>query len=145
MSEFWDVTADPVTVVDQHRGAPLLDLFPQTGSVAVVRLDGDSAPNEDTVFLSFYEGLRFPEYFGWNWDALSDCLRDLSWYAADRYLILIDHADRILADDRPQRRLLFSTLRRAAVHWADPMLNGLGHPVAFKVVLVCADADATEG
>ncbi len=25
------------------------------------------------------EALNFPEYYGFNWNAMSDCLRDLSW------------------------------------------------------------------
>jgi len=32
--------------------------------------------------------LRFPEYFGNNWDALSDCLTDLSWIQAQRVVIV---------------------------------------------------------
>jgi hypothetical protein len=36
--------------------------------------------------------LRFPGYFGHNWDALEECLRDLSWLAPDRQIALV-HAD----------------------------------------------------
>lgn len=27
----------------------------------------------------YQQGLQLPEYFGWNWDGLEECLRDLSW------------------------------------------------------------------
>jgi hypothetical protein len=35
--------------------------------------------------------LHFPRYFGWNWDALEECLRDLNWLA-DAKQIAIVHA-----------------------------------------------------
>ena len=32
--------------------------------------------------------LDFPSYFGMNWDALSDCLTDMSWRPAAGYALL---------------------------------------------------------
>lgn len=36
--------------------------------------------------------LEFPGWFGHNWDALEDCLADLSWREASGYVLLIDQA-----------------------------------------------------
>lgn len=37
--------------------------------------------------------MRFPDWFGQNWDALADCLGDLGWLPADGYVIVLEHAD----------------------------------------------------
>jgi RNAse (barnase) inhibitor barstar len=34
--------------------------------------------------------LRFPDWFGHNWDALADCLADLSWLPAPGYVVVLD-------------------------------------------------------
>jgi RNAse (barnase) inhibitor barstar len=44
----------------------------------------------DQLFNVLRRELQFPAYFGDNWDALADCLRDLSWI--DRYRVIIAHA-----------------------------------------------------
>jgi hypothetical protein len=31
------------------------------------------------LFGALRHHFRFPAHFGWNWDALNDCLHDLSW------------------------------------------------------------------
>lgn len=42
-------------------------------------------------------GLSFPDYFGANWDALIDCLSDLSW----------SNAPDVVIDMQPRLRLVF--------------------------------------
>ncbi|MGW2601710.1 barstar family protein [Streptomyces klenkii] len=54
---------------------------------------GDS----DGVFEQFWEQFRLPDYFGWNWNALSDCLRDLHWLPADQCIVVIENSERLLS------------------------------------------------
>ena len=35
--------------------------------------------SKEKLFGIFAKNLHFPDYFGWNWDALEECLGDLSW------------------------------------------------------------------
>lgn len=47
--------------------------------------------SEDKLFSELYTKLKFPDYFGFNWNAVSDCLRDLQWIK--EYNVVILHAD----------------------------------------------------
>jgi RNAse (barnase) inhibitor barstar len=47
--------------------------------------------SRDELFAALRRELRLPEYFGDNWNALIDCLRDLSWIKEPRVLLI--HAD----------------------------------------------------
>ena len=35
--------------------------------------------NKSALMDALFEGLQFPDYFGRNWDALDECICDLSW------------------------------------------------------------------
>ncbi len=35
--------------------------------------------NKNELLDELKKKLMFPEYFGFNWDALSDCLKDFHW------------------------------------------------------------------
>ncbi|MFE2021460.1 barstar family protein [Streptomyces sp. NPDC059499] len=93
-------------------------LLPVTGKTYVARLDGREMRDTDSVFQVFYDGLRLPDYFGWNWDALSDCLRDLNWLRAEHHVLSIEAADEALSDDAAGQQLLFRTLLRAGQRWS---------------------------
>ncbi|MGW7440641.1 barstar family protein [Streptomyces sp. NPDC054849] len=80
-----------------------------TGRTHVARLDGREMRDTDAVFQQFYDGLRLPDYFGWNWNALSDCLRDLKWLSSDHCVLIVETADEALSGDPSEQRLLFNT------------------------------------
>ncbi|MEY4530377.1 MAG: hypothetical protein RLZZ156_1098 [Deinococcota bacterium] len=51
----------------------------------------DRAPvfNKETLLHGIYQAGMFPAYFGFNWDALRDCLTDFSWLTAPKGIILV--------------------------------------------------------
>ncbi|MFI0791493.1 barstar family protein [Micromonospora rubida] len=117
------------------------DVVPPSGVVAVARLDGAAMVDVDGVFEQFSDALRFPSYFGWNWPALSDCLSDLHWLSARRYLIMIENAPCILREN-VDRAVLFSVLADVGRQWAnsyEPEDHGMG-PL-FHAILLCDERD----
>ncbi|MFE5493209.1 barstar family protein [Streptomyces virginiae] len=58
----------------------------------MARLDGREMPDTDAVFRRFYDGLELPDQFGWNWNALYDCLRDLRRLTADHHVLIVEAA-----------------------------------------------------
>ncbi|MGA4798439.1 barstar family protein [Streptomyces lavendulocolor] len=105
-------------VMAKQGALPVDLLLPLTGRTYVAHLDGQEMRDTDAVFQQFYDGLKLPDHFGWNWDALSDCLRDLEWLSADHHVLIIDAAEEALSDDSSEQQLLFSTLLRAGRRWA---------------------------
>jgi hypothetical protein len=57
--------------------------------------------------------LEFPGWFGHNWDALEDCLADLSWREAPGHVLLFDDAT-----PGDQLGVLVDILESAAQSWA---------------------------
>jgi RNAse (barnase) inhibitor barstar len=59
--------------------------------------------------------LQFPDYYGRNWDALEECLRDLSW-VPEREVLLI-HDDLPSLEDH-ELRTYIQILSEAVESWA---------------------------
>jgi hypothetical protein len=57
--------------------------------------------------------LEFPDWFGANWDALEDCLTDLSWRKAGGHVLLFEQIEP--GDDLG---VLIDVLRSSAEYWA---------------------------
>lgn len=51
-----------------------------------------SITTKDQLLQTLAKGLNLPTYFGWNWDALEECLCDLSWIPFPRRIVLFHEA-----------------------------------------------------
>ena len=59
--------------------------------------------------------LRFPDYFGGNWDALEECIRDLSWIQPGP--VVLRHRDIPLVKDLANSKTYLSILADAVDEW----------------------------
>ncbi|WP_285793652.1 barstar family protein [Micromonospora sp. NBRC 107095] len=144
INNWWNGSTDQLAACSRSALVELAAVLPATGRFVVARLDGTRMTDADHAFYEFSDALLFPGYFGWNWDALSDCLRDLNWLPADGYLIVVDNAPRLLSSSADDQHTLFRILSRAVHHWARPLGQPDGKGVPFKVLLLCdRDEEAT--
>ena len=60
-----------------------------SNSTLDVRVELADCTDKADLLRRFAEAFRFPDWFGHNWDALADCLTDLSWLPAPAYRVLL--------------------------------------------------------
>ncbi len=85
--------------------------------LAPVTIDLAELTDKIGVLSALAAALRFPEWFGANWDALDDCLTDLSWLHAGAYLLLLDHADPLRRINPEVFEQLLQILADASAAW----------------------------
>ena len=99
-------------------------MLEEKGGLTSLRFDVPAGIESKDALLSLYaEKLRFPDWFGHNWDALEDCLRDLSWLP--EYSVDIVHADKPFAADPDAARIYADILVKAAAFWQGKAAHSL--------------------
>ncbi len=87
----------------------------------VVLLRGSKMKTIKDLFDEFASALQFPSYFGENWNALDECINDLSWLPGDNYIIGInDIKDVLISDSEGNLEALFKVLNNACDEWRNP-------------------------
>lgn len=76
------------------RWLRITDAPAPTGSHVI---DGRTCRTKAGLLAEFARALGFPAYFGHNWDALADCLRDTAY--GGKPALDIAHAEELLADE----------------------------------------------
>ena len=67
--------------------------------IGLVRIDGGAISDNGEFLDALAVGFSFPGYFGRNWDAVDECLRDLSWLPADGYVLVVRGAEELWRRD----------------------------------------------
>lgn len=75
------------------------------------------ATKGEAVLESLAKALNLPEYFGNNFDALYDCLTDLTWQHTSASVIALSGVDTLYACDVEGWETLLSVLASAAEYW----------------------------
>lgn len=107
---------------------------PETSDL--VRLDAAAWADRDAMLAALGFALNFPDYYGVNWDALEECLFDLSWWQGPVHL-LIEHADALATEDL---ETLADVWGEAAAAWKELdrgcvlLLSGEGLPEVGRVL-----------
>jgi len=95
----------------------------------LAHIDAGNLVGERDLLSSLAAELRFPSYYGVNWDALDECLRDLSWLPARGYVIQVSKAAEMWLRLTPTAGKLIEVSLAAAEAWA-------GKGVSFHLVFV---------
>lgn len=125
---FKRLTGAAVFALDVGEHGSLIRLAEGSG-FRVFQVDAKQAESKETLLRAFATTLYFPDYFGNNWDALEECLRDLSWLPHSNFLLVFQNADSLLRLGHKEFAILVAILGLATFSWK-------AEGVVFTVVLL---------
>lgn len=94
-----------------------------------LRIDGAGAGNGSGLIAMLAEAFEFPDYFGGNWDAVNDCLRDLEWLPAENYALVVNGSGELWQTAPEAAGALIASWQLAAESWAGV---GVGFHLIFE-------------
>lgn len=102
-----------------------------------VRIDLSDCTSKAALIERFAGAFELPPWFGFNWDALADCLTDLSWLPASGYRLALLQPGQLRQADPETLATALEIIDETTAYWAD-------QGIAFTVELVEDDAEATK-
>lgn len=82
-------------------------------------VDLQRARGRRALFAAFARGLGFPATFGNNWDALVDCLQDMSWLDRPDCILQVRGIDTFAAAAPEDHAVLCEILGAATQYWRE--------------------------
>jgi RNAse (barnase) inhibitor barstar len=80
-------------------------------------LEGRHIQRKDQFLKQAALVLRFPEYFGNNWDAFADCLTDMSWHETGGFVILYDQFDSLAEHSPREFKMVLDIFKESTEFW----------------------------
>jgi len=97
-------------------------------------IEGTKCLSKEDLFDEFALKLKFPDYFGANWDAFDECLNDLHWLASEKYILFIKDFDYILVDQIDEFDTFIDILKLTVDEWFSGRLGTLSTS-SFQIVI----------
>lgn len=91
----------------------------ESRGILVRRLAGSRVSTIDSLFREIADVFEFPDYFGANWPALAECVRDLEWQSSKGVVLMIsDAADVLCREPEVEFQAFLKILDHAGAAWA---------------------------
>jgi hypothetical protein len=90
-----------------------------SGGLDFLQIDFQNVKAKAGFLKKLAHALNFPDYFGMNWDALSDCLTDLSWKPATGYVLLLKNLGIFMENAPEDWKIAKSILDSSANYWKE--------------------------
>lgn len=110
-----------------------------TADVLLVQLDGARMRSLEGVYREYVREFSFPEYFGWNWAAFDECMKDLEAQPAHAYLTIITRGGEVLSDEPEELSTFLRRLEEIGRRWSGAFAVGPawgGGQVPFHTVII---------
>jgi RNAse (barnase) inhibitor barstar len=129
-SQFASASRKPIHIIpSSHDAVIMVQNIAKKLELKLFHLTGKEIRDRDTLFEALAHTMKFPEYFGRNWDALEECLRDLEWLSAQGYVILFEEPRHLLESSND----VFITFLEIVISVAQEWFN---ERVPFHLVLM---------
>lgn len=102
----------------------------------LVHIDLSGVHDKQHLLDAVAAAFQFPDWFGGNWDALEDCLTDLSWNKAGGYVALFEHAAGLAKHAPHELATAVEIFESVAEYWDEQdkpfwtLFAGISAPVA---------------
>jgi len=90
------------------------NIIPNTDQNTFVASIRSTVKDKNELLSEISKTLLFPNYFGCNWDALNDCLCDLTWINEKKILIVFESISQL---DSKTQEVLLEILNQIVQFW----------------------------
>jgi len=119
LAELLDEEKGGVFFLPRHASPRDVQAAARRAKFAFFHIEGRNITRKEQLLNHVATALRFPGYFGDNWDALEECLTDMEWADATGYVIYYDHIDALLAAHPDQFDTFVEICRDAVASWKE--------------------------
>ena len=81
----------------------------------VAQIDKAPIRNKDELLYALDKACNFPDYFGFNWDALEDSLTDFYWQPAKGYALMLGSFGHLQSNDS---KTFMEIVQNVCITWA---------------------------
>lgn len=88
-----------------------------TANLVCVRIDIGHAHDKADFLGHVAQAMGFPQSFGRNWDALADCLKDLSWLPGKGWVVVLEKSKHFAGGHRHEFDEAMDLMGEVADYW----------------------------